>query len=201
MNAKEKSRAYFNAHRKSWLARGGYWRADYRHILEELGALRPARLIDIGCGPGGFLSAVQKRFPEIRLSALDLSEEMVRETAQRLGPAAAATAGDAEHMPLESGQYDAVTCNTSIHHYPHPQDAVNEMYRILAPGGTLLLNDMDCAAPIRTLANRIFPRLPGGDVKMYTRQEIAKMMQNAGFERWYYRKISPFSFLCTARKE
>lgn len=201
MNAKEKSRAYFNAHRKSWLARGGYWRADYRHILEELEALRPARLIDIGCGPGSFLSAVQKRFPEIRLSALDLSEEMVRETAQRLGPAAAATAGDAEHMPLESGQYDAVTCNMSIHHYPHPQDAVNEMYRILAPGGTLLLNDMDCAAPIRTLANRIFPRLPGGDVKMYTRQEIAKMMQNAGFERWYYRKISPFSFLCTARKE
>ena len=201
MNAKEKSRAYFNAHRKSWLARGGYWRADYRHILEELEALRPVRLIDIGCGPGGFLSAVQKRFPEIRLSALDLSEEMVRETAQRLGPAAAATAGDAEHMPLESGQYDAVTCNMSIHHYPHPQDAVNEMYRILAPGGTLLLNDMDCAAPIRTLANRIFPRLPGGDVKMYTRQEIAKMMQNAGFERWYYRKISPFSFLCTARKE
>ena len=183
------------------MARGGYWRADYRHILEELEALRPARLIDIGCGPGGFLSAVQKRFPEIRLSALDLSEEMVRETAQRLGPAAAATAGDAEHMPLESGQYDAVTCNMSIHHYPHPQDAVNEMYRILAPGGTLLLNDMDCAAPIRTLANWIFPRLPGGDVKMYTRQEIAKMMQNAGFERWYYRKISPFSFLCTARKE
>ena len=75
------------------------------------------------------------------------------------------------------------------------------MYRILAPGGTLLLNDMDCAASIRALANWVFPRLPGGDVKMYTRREITEMIQNAGFERWYYRKISPFSFLCTARKE
>ena len=201
MNAKEKSRAYFNAHRKSRLARGGYWRLDYGHVLAEIETLRPERLIDIGCGPGGFLRAVQKRFPEIQLNALDLSEEMAGETRERLGPTAVATVGDAEHMPLESGQYNVVTCNMSIHHYPHPQDAVNEMYRILAPGGTLLLNDMDCAAPIRALDNWVFPRLPGGDVKMYTCREITKMIQNAGFESWYYRKISPFSFLCTARKE
>lgn len=200
MNAKEKSRAYFNAHRKSRLARGGYWRSDYRNVLSEIETLGPARLIDIGCGPGGFLCAVQKRFPAIALSALDLSEEMVRETGERLGSSAIVTVGDAEKMPLQSEQYDVVTCNMSIHHYPHPQDAVNEMYRILAPGGTLLLNDMDCAAPIRALANWVFPRLPGGDVKMYTRQEITDMLQKAGFERWEYRKISPFSFLCTARK-
>ena len=103
-------------------------------------------------------------------------------------------------MPLESEQYEIVTCNMSIHHYPHAQNAVNEMYRILKPGGTLLLNDMDCASPIRALANWAFPRLPGGDVKMYTRREITQMIQEAGFGRWYYRKISPFSFLCTARK-
>ena len=200
MNAKEKSRAYFNAHRKSRLARGGYWRADYRHVMKEIERFQPANLIDIGCGPGGFLCAVQKRFPDIQLNALDLSEEMVRETQERLGPSAVAIVGDSEHMPLESERYEIVTCNMSIHHYPHAQDAVNEMYRILKPGGTLLLNDMDCASPIRALANWAFPRLPGGDVKMYTRREITQMIQEAGFGRWYYRKISPFSFLCTARK-
>ena len=200
MNAKEKSRAYFNAHRKSRLARGGYWRADYRHVMKEIERFRPASLIDIGCGPGGFLCAVQKRFPDIQLNSLDLSEEMVRETQERLGPSAVAIVGDSEHRPLESEQYEIVTCNMSIHHYPHAQEAVNEMYRILKPGGTLLLNDMDCASPIRALANWAFPRLPGGDVKMYTRREITQMIQEAGFGRWYYRKISPFSFLCTARK-
>jgi len=200
MNAKEKSRAYFNAHRKSRLARGGYWRADYRSVMKEIERFQPANLIDIGCGPGGFLCAVQKRFPDIQLNALDLSEEMVRETQERLGPSAVAIVGDSEHMPLESERYEIVTCNMSIHHYPHAQDAVNEMYRILKPGGTLLLNDMDCASPIRALANWAFPRLRGGDVRMYTRREISQMIQEAGFERWYYRKISPFSFLCTARK-
>ena len=182
-NAKQKSRDYFNSHQKSRLAHGGYWRHDYRYQLEVIGRIRPDRLIDIGCGPGAFLSMVEKTFPDIQLNALDISEEMAGETRGRLGPSAVVTVGDAEHMPLESGQYNVVTCNMSIHHYPHPQDAVNEMYRILAPGGTLLLNDMDCSAPIRAVANWGFPRLPGGDVKMYTRREITEMIQNAGFER------------------
>lgn len=198
--AKEKSRAYFNVHRKSKLAHIGYWRHDYKFALAEIEKLHPARLIDIGCGPGAFLSTVEARFPEIQLNALDLSEEMIRETRSRLANNAIVTIGDAEQMPLEGEQFQVVTCNMSIHHYPHPQDAVNEMYRILTPGGTLLLNDMDCAAPVRLLANWVFPRLPGGDVKMYTRMEITEMIRKAGFERWYYRKISPFSFQCIARK-
>jgi hypothetical protein len=45
MNAKEKSRAYFNAHRKSRLARGGYWRFDSGHVLAEIETLRPESLI------------------------------------------------------------------------------------------------------------------------------------------------------------
>lgn len=198
--AKEKSREYFNEHRKSRLARGGYWRRDYRYTLAEIEAIRPARLIDIGCGPGAFLCAVHERFPAIQLNALDLSEEMVRETAERLPDTAAVTAGDAENMPLGSGQYPVVTCNMSIHHYPHPQKAVDEMHRILTPDGVLLLNDMDCIAPIRHIANILFPRLPGGDVKMYRRDEIERMLAQAGFRDIRYRKISPFSFLCAARK-
>ena len=82
----------------------------------------------------------------------------------------------------------------------NPQNALNEMFRILKPGGFLLLNDMDCIAPIRTAANWIFPRLPGGDVKMYRRDEIEGMVRAAGFQKIRYRKISPFSFQCIAKR-
>ena len=200
VNAKQKSRDYFNSHRKSRLARGGYWRHDYRRQLEEIARIRPDRLIDIGCGPGAFLSLVEKTFPFIQLNALDLSEEMIRETRERLSGTAVATVGDSEKMPLGSEQYQVVTCNMSIHHYPHPQDALNEMFRILKPGGVLLLNDMDCVAPVRAAANWLFPRLPGGDVKMYNRKEIEGMVRQAGFQDIRYRKISPFSFQCVACK-
>lgn len=88
----------------------------------------------------------------------------------------------------------------SIHHYPHPQKAVSEMHRILKKGGYLLLNDMDCVAPIRSIANFIFPRLKAGDVKMYNKEDIISMMKTAGFKKVRYRKISPFSFQCIAKK-
>ena len=146
------------------------------------------------------MSLVEETFPDIQLNALDLSEEMINETKERLSNTAIATVGDSENMPLEGEQYQVVTCNMSIHHYPHPQNALNEMYRILKPGGYLLLNDMDCIAPIRAAANWIFPRLPGGDVKMYRRDEIEEMVRSAGFQNIRYRKISPFSFQCIAEK-
>jgi len=199
-NAKQKSRDYFNNHRKSCLAHGGYWRHDYRFQLEAIGRIMPDRLIDIGCGPGAFLSLVEETFPGIQLNALDLSEGMIRETRERLSSTAIATVGDSEKMPLESEQYQVVTCNMSIHHYPHPQNALNEMFRILKPGGVLLLNDMDCIAPIRAVANWLFPKLPGGDVKMYSRKEIEDMLHCVGFQNIQYRKISPFSFQCIAEK-
>jgi len=199
-SAKQKSRSYFDSHRKSRLAHGGYWRHDYRYQLEEIGRIMPDRLIDIGCGPGAFLCLVEEAYPGIQLNALDISPEMVQETRERLSDTAIATVGDSEHMPLEDGQYKVVTCNMSIHHYPHPQDALNEMYRILKPGGVLLLNDMDCVASIRAVANWLFPRLPGGDVKMYNRKEIEGMVRQAGFRSVRYRKISPFSFQCVAGK-
>ena len=199
-SAKQKSRTYFDSHRKSRLARGGYWRHDYRYQLEEIDRIQPKRLIDIGCGPGAFLRLVEEAFPHIQLNALDISPEMIRETRTRLSATAVATVGDSEHMSLKDAQYQVVTCNMSIHHYPHPQLAMNEMYRILEPGGTLLLNDMDCIAPIRALANWIFPKLPGGDVKMYDRKEIEDMARRAGFKEIRYRKISPFSFQCVAEK-
>ena len=85
----------------------------------------PDRLIDIGCGPGAFLCQVEAAYPEIQLNALDISPEMVQETRERLSDTAIATVGDSEHMPLESAQYQVVTCNMSIHHYPHPPDALN----------------------------------------------------------------------------
>lgn len=199
-DAKAMSRTYFDTHRHSRLARGGYWRLDYAATLRKVEELMPTTLVDIGCGPGGFLCAAHNRFPNLRLFGLDLSEGMVAEVSERLGRAVNVVAGDAEAMPFEDALFDVVTCNMSIHHYPHPLDALREMRRILVPGGHLLLNDMDCVAPVRAAANWLFPRLPGGDVKMYERGEILELMAAADLEVEVYRKVSPFSFLCVARR-
>lgn len=117
-----------------------------------------------------------------------------------MGTKATVDQSDSEHMPLQDSQFDFVTCNMSIHHYPQAQLAVNEMHRILKPGSALCINDMDCIAPARWLANQAFPHMKSGDVKMYCRQEIEDMLGTAGLSAISYKKISPFSFLCAAKK-
>lgn len=199
-DAKSRSREYFNKHKNSRLARDGYWRHDYRFAMDVIKRINPDRLIDIGCGPGAFLEEVSKKFPDIQLNALDLSEEMIEKTRSRLPQNAIVTIGDSENMPLDDEQYKVVTCNLSLHHYPHPQKAVNEMYRILQKGGYLILNDLDCISPIRNVTNYFFPKMKTGDVKMYKKEEILKLVNEAGFKKVKYRKISPFTFQCVAKK-
>lgn len=199
-DAKARSKRYFDLHHASRWARGGYWSFDYRRTIQMLEVLRPSSLIDIGCGPGGFLALVRRELPGIGLTGMDLSEGMVGEVRQRFGDTVNALVGDAENMPIPDDSYDVATVNMSIHHYPHPQLAVNEMLRILKPGGFLLLEDMDCIAPIRWAANALFPHLPGGDVKMYAQHEIRSLLGAAGFRVLSYRKITPWTFLCVAEK-
>ena len=46
---------------------------------------------------------------------------------------------DAQALGLASGAFDVVLCTEVLEHLPEPRQAINEMYRVLKPGGTLLL--------------------------------------------------------------
>jgi len=101
------------------------------------------RLLDVGCGPG---VAVREAAPLVsRAVGIDLSPEMIdqaRKIARDL-PNAEFEVGDSEHLPFPDGEFTAVLCTTSIHHYPHPGDAVREMARVLAPGGRIAIGDIN----------------------------------------------------------
>ena len=47
--------------------------------------------------------------------------------------------GDAQALGLASGTFDIVLCTEVLEHLPEPQQAIDEMFRVLKPGGTLLL--------------------------------------------------------------
>jgi ubiquinone/menaquinone biosynthesis C-methylase UbiE len=125
---------------------------SYRVLLEEVVQWHSERpgpfdILDIGCGTGSFLASVAgSTLPARRLVGLDYSMEMCQ---QGMAKSRAAdcddrfhfTHADSEFLPFESGTFDVVTCANSFHHYPHQPVVVAEMFRVLRPGGRVMLID------------------------------------------------------------
>jgi ubiquinone/menaquinone biosynthesis C-methylase UbiE len=82
--------------------------------------------------------------PEVRLTGLDLSAEMLeiaRNRAKELGREVDLREGDAHDLPFPDSSFDAVVCTYSLCNIPDPQLAVSEMRRVLRPEGKLILVD------------------------------------------------------------
>lgn len=98
-------------------------------------------VLEVAVGTGLNLDAYP---PDIRLTGLDLSEEMLeiaRSRARALGREAALQQGDAQSLPFEGATFDTVVCTFGLCAIPDINAALDEMARVLRPGGTLILVD------------------------------------------------------------
>ena len=200
MDDKQKSRKYFDGHSSTFVNRNGYWNYDYRLTSRILKKRNVKKLVDIGCGNGAFLEMFHKLSPGTKLAGLDLSYEMVLRSRERL-PEADITEGDAEKMPFEDGAFDAVSCHMSIHHHPHPEKSLAEMYRILENNGTVVINELTGPKWLRRFMNWCFTKWPTGDHAVYSRAEMEQMLHAAGFQNIRSRMITPFTYVSVGRKK
>ncbi|HEY2387434.1 MAG TPA: methyltransferase domain-containing protein [Candidatus Binatia bacterium] len=108
-----------------------------RAVLDKLGPLQGKRVLDAGAGKGRYAALLQRRFPDAAITALDVSAEMLRHV-----PAGIARV---QHslldMPFPDGHFDAVICIEALEHAVQIGEAVRELVRVLAPGGTLVIID------------------------------------------------------------
>ena len=113
-------------------------------IAEAVTALRlpgGATLVDLACGRGGYGLEIASR-TGARLIGVDFAAEAVRqatEHARRLGAVAEFRVGDLAATGLAAGTANGVLCVDAIQFAPQPQDAYQEIRRILAPGGRAVL--------------------------------------------------------------
>jgi SAM-dependent methyltransferase len=107
--------------------------------IPQLPSLEGLRVLEIGCGRGGFSGYLASRGAE--LVAADLSPAAVEMTNRRLAPHdnAEALVADIEAMPFDRGSFDLVVSLDTIEHVPHPTRAIAELVRVQRPGGKLIL--------------------------------------------------------------
>jgi SAM-dependent methyltransferase len=124
-------------------------------------ALSGARIADVGAGTG--ISSRQLRERGARVTAVDLSEPMLRQLLAG-SPGVGAVLGSANALPLRDGSVDFVTFAQSWH-WVNPDLAVPEVLRVLKPGGALACfwNTPTVGAPWRLGYNDRIRELIGGD--------------------------------------
>lgn len=98
----------------------------------------PARVLDLGCGAGGFLAMLAARDPELELVGLDVTPALLA-LARRAVPAARLVEGDVEQPPLREGAFDVICSLNVLHHLHDPVAHVRMLARLGRPGGTAFL--------------------------------------------------------------
>lgn len=202
---KDRSRTAFDAQASTYDEgmQGEHARRLYPHVVEEVvravADIPTPCLLDLGCGTGALAKLVLTQVPRARLTCVDLSSEMLAVAGERLGAAAKLVAADAERLPFCDSSFDAAWCNDSFHHYPDPERAAFQAWRVLAPGGTLVIGDAWQPAPARAIMNAWMPYSREGDVRIYSERELKGIL-----DRWFsevsWRRIGATACIAVARK-
>lgn len=99
--------------------------------------------LDIGCGPGRLVRVLGQRVGERgSVTGVDPSAEAIEHNSRR-DPSHRYLRSTAQQLMLPDAAFDVVTCTFVMHHIPerHREEALAEMWRVLRPGGRLLLAD------------------------------------------------------------
>ncbi len=177
---------------------GKFVRCMYQEILDRAGSIKGNHILDLGCGNGNVIELLKSR-READYYGLDLSEKMIEEAEKRFQGQVHLAVGDAEGLPYENNTFDLIICNASFHHYTHPEKAVEEIKRVLKPGGTLILGDPTLPGRLLTKILSFFLKYSNsGDAKIWHKKDITKLFEHHGFavEKWNY--INHHSFMFNA---
>lgn len=152
-----------------------------RRVYTCLAALSGARpgdcVLDVGCS-GGYLARLLAAAvrPEGQVTGIDPSIPAIAYARRRSPGNCSFTVGVAQDLELADGSFDVVASTLAVHHIPEPARATafREMYRVLRPGGRLLVADFQ---PSR----RRFVRHTGGAMRHSNPALIEDLAAAAGF--------------------
>jgi SAM-dependent methyltransferase len=153
---------------------------EHRMALEML-SIRPGdRVLDVACGPGNFTRDFAEAASEGLVVGLDASESMLRVAVRETeSPNVAYLRGDAGEMPFRDHSFDAVCCFAALYLIEEPMRALQEIVRVLAPGGRIALLSSCNRGPLPAGVSNAIVRGLGG-IRVFGRDELTRALLDGG---------------------
>ena len=155
----------------------------------------PLRILDVGSGNGLAKRFLDRLGGHTRWVGVELDPSRVAEC-HRLGYAQVLSEVDLEQqpLPLEDGSFDLVIASHVLEHLSNAREALADWYRLLAPGGALLLGVPMHLGPVAALARlryRLRGRRPRGHCHFFTLSSLRSFLAGYRVERvWGFRVLS-----------
>jgi len=141
----EQSKNYFNEIAEDWdELRTSFFSEDVREVAYSLADVQKGKLAaDIGAGTGFVSEGLLKA--GLNVIAVDQSENMLDYMKQKFKnyDGFSCVLGDSDSLPIDDESVDYAFANMFLHHVIEPLKAIKELYRVLKPGGKLVITDLD----------------------------------------------------------
>jgi|SRR5579859_1923390 len=146
-------------------------------ILAQAGA--PGRMLEIGIGAGFFLKAAQRAGWQVQ--GIEISDEAASFAHGRLGLDVVKM--PAEQLGFASDRFDVVVMLEVVEHLFEPRRVLEDVYRVLRPGGILILSTPNFDALSRFALGSSWAVLsPGEHLYYFTRRTLRAILHSAGFQ-------------------
>jgi SAM-dependent methyltransferase len=162
-------------------AKGPGTSGEHRLALEMLALSDGARVLDVACGPGNFTRDFADAAGNGLVVGVDASRPMLAYAARTAGANTAYMRCDASALPFRAESFDAVCCFGALHLFDDPWGALDEIVRVLAPGGRVAL--LALRSPLeegrrRRRAQRNARRVLG--MRLFVDDEITQALRDRG---------------------
>jgi ubiquinone/menaquinone biosynthesis C-methylase UbiE len=166
--------------------RSGPQMREYVAIADRIATDRPRRVLDWGCGWGQMTDLLSRRGVEVE--AYDVNPEVAEPTRRPLEhfpPHTALVWGDERALPYEDASFDAALSCGVLEHVVDPDASLDELARVLEPGGTLyvykLPNRLSYLERIAKIAGLYYHGRLEND-RLYTPDVARALLERHGFE-------------------
>ncbi|ANN21387.1 methyltransferase type 11 [Amycolatopsis orientalis] len=154
------------------------WRRQARELTADLP--EGAKILEVAFGPGYF--AVELARLGFSVTGLDVAPtfvEIASDYARAQGVDVEFREGDVSRMPFDDESFDFVVCQAAFKNFVWPVKALDEMHRVLRPGGTAVVQDMNRDATDGDIVREVEGMKLGKLAALTTRQTLGQLRRRA----------------------
>jgi ubiquinone/menaquinone biosynthesis C-methylase UbiE len=151
----------------------------------------PAKILEVAPGPGYFAIELAK-LGDYEITGLDISKtfvEIAAANAAKAGVRVDFRRGDASSMPFAEEGFDFLVCCAAFKNFTEPKCALEEMHRVLRPGGRALIVDLRADAPQEAINQAIAGMRVGAVNSIITKLTFRFMLLKRAYTRRSFEQL------------